>query len=83
MSIWVRTQDKKWLVEVDSIQISGQEVKGFNNVHADGVILGKYSSEKSAVSVLNSIQNNLNSETGIHVVFEMPPDMLEVEKLRR
>jgi hypothetical protein len=83
MSIWVRTQDEKWLVEVQGIQISGQEIKGFNSVHTGGVILGKYSSEKSAVSVLNSIQNKLKSETGIHIVFEMPPEMLEVEKLRR
>lgn len=83
MSIWVRTQDKKWLVEVESIQISGEKIKGFNSVHAGGVILGKYSSEKSAVSVLNSLQNNLKSETGFRLVFEMPPEMVEVEKFRR
>lgn len=72
MSMWIRTQDKTRLAKLDSIQLTGKKIKGFSQFHALGLTLGKYESEESAASALDSLQSKIKSESGYHMVFEMP-----------
>lgn len=72
MSLWIRTQDKMRLVKLDSLQLTGKKIKGFSQFHALGLTLGKYESQESAASALDSLQSKIKGETDYHTVFEMP-----------
>ena len=75
MSFWVRSQDKKNLVEIERFMVAGNKVKGSSKLMALGMTLGKYSSNERAHAVIDSIQRKITSAAGLHIFFEMPQEM--------
>lgn len=63
MSLWVRSQSKKMLIETKSIYIDNNDNK---NILCDGstnttIVIGVYSSYERALKVLDMIVNYINS----------------------
>lgn len=63
MGIWIRTQDRRSLLEVNSIS------KVYNNIYAikeleimEDVLIGRYSTEQRALEILDEIQKRLTGE---------------------
>ena len=81
--MWVRSQDKEVLIDVNHINIF--DIMGECQIRCNpGVYLGTYSTKEKALKVLDRIHKYLNyyideKENGaIHRVFKMPQDS-EVE----
>lgn len=75
MSFWVRSQDKRNLVEIERFIVAGTKVKGYSRLMSLGITLGKYSSNDRAMSVLESIQKKISAAAGEHIFYEMPGEM--------
>ena len=69
--MWVRTQDRERLVKCVSFEINGETPTIFGYTKSYGIALGKYSTEKKALKVLDSIQYRILCEG---IVFQMPQD---------
>jgi hypothetical protein len=67
--MWVRTQNKKDLVNVEGFYIKEVGLYYQITTHKN-TILGKYSTEQRALKVLDTIQKFI----GINDVFQMPQD---------
>ena len=74
MKIWIRTQDKKRLVEVDNITLKGSSLKYVNQQYPFGILLGKYRDGAKAQSVLDTIFTRIKVAGQDDCVFEMPED---------
>lgn len=76
MAIWVRSQDKKTLVEVKSLEITYRPINESFWIVGDEVKwLAKYNTEAEALEVLNNIQEWLKTcDKSVHQVYEMPQD---------
>lgn len=66
MSLWVRSQDKKHLVEIHEASVGGQN----NNVIVcDKLgVLGRYESEERALEVLNEIENAVCNDMKFYIM---------------
>ena len=72
----IRSQDKKRIANIsvcNLIAIVGTQGKSMN-ITVDGMIIGTYSTEEKAISVLDMIENEFKSELCKHRVFQMPQD---------
>lgn len=58
--MWIRSQDKELLRNVNSIEIIKYEGAKYTTIEGDGWHLGAYSSREKALKVLNEIRNELN-----------------------
>ncbi len=74
MKLWIKTQDKKRILEIDNISMKGSSLKFVNQQYPFGILLGKYKEPAKAQSVLDTIYSKLNSSTGSDCIFEMPVD---------
>jgi len=74
MKLWIRTQDKKRVLEVDNITLKGGSLKFVNQQYPFGILLGKYKDTSKAQTILDSIFSKLNSSAGNDCTFEMPED---------
>lgn len=62
MKLWVRSQNRKVLQEVNNIFISAFSSKDIYSWDgADNIILGTYKTKKRALEVLDEIQRKINS----------------------
>lgn len=81
MAIWIRSQDKKRLVNCNSFFYSdclaleeGCFILSYENA-TNLVCLGNYSNKEKALKVLDMIQKELNEEFEMNLeVFQMPQD---------
>ena len=71
--MWVRSQDRKSLLEIDDV-----EIDSVNQIWGSGSLLGKYSTYEKFIRVFDEIQDELDSdvfyETDLPDIFEMPLD---------
>lgn len=71
--MWIRSQDRKSLLEIDDV-----EIDGVNQIWDGGSLLGKYSTYEKVIRVFDEIQDELDSEvfyeTDLPDIFEMPLD---------
>ena len=74
MKLWIKTQDRKKIVEIDNISIKGGALKFVNQQYPFGVLLGKYKDPEKAQTIIETIFSKLNSSGGNDCVFEMPED---------
>lgn len=74
MKLWIKTQDKKRVVEIDNILIKGGTLKYVSQQFPFGVLLGKYKDHDKARSTFDTLFSRLNSAGGNDCVFEMPED---------
>lgn len=79
--MWIRNQDKHFLVNACAFEISDDDVFDGVNYLIIGLsnntsyLLGKYSTEEKALEVLDYIQNEIQSNVyDEQTVFEMPND---------
>lgn len=95
MSLWVRSQNKKELIECDNFSLNSPGEAYVNNVNNARIItnyeivcypfenshciLGTYSTKEKALKVLDMIQNAILID---YIVFQMPQDneVLECQK---
>lgn len=57
--MWIRSQDKKMLIQVDCFTVVGKSIFGFQGPEdSEGVPLGKYENDDRAFDILNMLQNN-------------------------
>lgn len=78
MGIWVRSQDRKQLVNANDFYIS-KRAKGYCISTGRGIDIGSYSSEEKAIKVLNDIQKTISNQLSGQVsyfdsVYQMPND---------
>lgn len=86
MELWIRSQDKKFLIKIDVVfyRVSFF-TKEIYSVFANDITVGNYSSEEKALKVLDMIQDYISepvylgysineSETLVKEVFQMPQD---------
>ncbi|MGN1343780.1 MAG: hypothetical protein ACI4U3_04320 [Traorella sp.] len=86
--MWIRSQDKELLVDVNDFSIEQQyengELSGYS-IDSSDYELGTYSSKENALKVLDMIQETIkNIEIEYHInlnsfVFEMPQDWSDEE----
>ena len=83
MSLWIRSQDKENLINVNKLEITDFCDTYKNAIWGDDILLGKYSSKEKALKVLDMIQEliknmyvGMTNYTG--KPFQMPLDS-EVE----
>lgn len=73
--MWVRSQDKEVLRNVNCIEIIKFEGEKYTTIIGDGCHLGVYSTEEKAMEVLNDIYFRLKySDIDEVLVYEMPVD---------
>ena len=77
--MWIRSQNKKSLLNVNQIEISPSVDKSkyyiCNSLKEESVTLGEYSTEEKALKVLDQIQYNMELfEHELTMVFQMPTD---------
>lgn len=73
--MWIRSQDKKTLMECTKIELDTKNfIVGFNGCYKD---LGVYSTEEKALKVLDKITETINMGYA-DIVYQMPQDS-EVE----
>lgn len=70
--MWIRSQSLAVLVKANEICIENK-----TSIWAEGYLIGKYSTEEKALSVLDEIHCSLNN--GATNVFQMPQDDEDVE----
>lgn len=56
MSLWIRSQDKENLINVNKLEITDFCDTYKNAIWGDDILLGKYSSKEKALKVLDMIQ---------------------------
>ena len=83
MSLWIRSQDKETLINVNKIEITDFCDTHKNAIWGDDILLGRYSSKEKALKVLDMIQEFIkNMYVGVTNYmgkpFQMPLDS-EVE----
>ena len=83
MSLWIRSQDKENLINVNKLEITDFCDAYKNAISGDDILLGKYSSKEKALKVLDMIQELIkNMYVGMtnymSKPFQMPLDS-EVE----
>lgn len=79
--MWIRSQDKQALVNVDKIYINTDKYgPGGADVIGNGVVLGNYERLRDAVNVLNGIQDIIAEKRDNEDVYYMPRDP---EKMRK
>lgn len=86
MSLWIRSQDKENLINVNKIEITDFCDAYKNAIWGDDILLGKYSSKEKALKVLDMIQECIEYNNSSHNsqwdstpyrvynVFQMPLD---------
>lgn len=79
MSLWIRSQDKETLINVNKIEITDFCDAHKNAIWGDDILLGKYSSKEKALKVLDMIQEFIkNMYVGVANYmgkpFQMPLD---------
>lgn len=70
--MWIRSQDKRRLLNVNLVEVDGKEVRGYQHAFFIGdysssndwgsnndILLGKYETEERALEVLDVIHQNL------------------------
>lgn len=67
--MWIRSQNKKILIEVCNLDIDD-----INQIWDGSSLLGKYSSEEKAVKVLDEIQDLIYKACDSGITYEMPQD---------
>ncbi|MEN8154480.1 MAG: hypothetical protein ABFR75_10700 [Acidobacteriota bacterium] len=72
MKLWIRTQDKKRIVCVESVALRGKNLKLYSQQYPLGLLLGKYDTEERAMSVMDTIFTKLKSNGSADLLFEMP-----------
>ncbi|MFR5221557.1 MAG: hypothetical protein ACLTE9_14305 [Thomasclavelia ramosa] len=80
MGIWIRSQDKRRLIECTRFGIDyySDGICDVIGADCDDVFeLGKYKGEEKAVLVLDMIQKHI--ETRINNVFQMPRDIIVID----
>lgn len=60
--MWIRSQDKELLRNVNSIEIIKYEGEKYTTIVGDGWHLGAYSSHEKALKVLDEIQTSIMAE---------------------
>lgn len=82
--MWVRSQNRKNLGCYDSFAVSERTVLGYQGPEdGEGVLLGVYENEETALNVLNKIQDHIstgykkdvisqNERKISQIIFEMP-----------
>ena len=66
--MWIRSQDKKTLVNVEEIRIMNKDI----TIFCGSAILGTYSTEEKALKVLDKIEDMIRYECC--GVFQMPSE---------
>lgn len=61
MEIWIRSQDRRTLINVNKIQIADFRDMYKNAIWGNDVLLGKYSTRQKALKVIDMIENFINS----------------------
>ena len=74
MKLWIKTQDKKRILEIDNISLKGNTLKFMNQQYPFGVVLGKFRDEAKARTVLDTIFSKINSNSGSDCIYEIPED---------
>lgn len=74
--MWIRTQEKKELVDVNYIRVYKENIRGFNV--ANNILLGVYSTEEKALKVMDMLEKEIHLDACQTRVFQMPQDS-EVE----
>ncbi len=72
MKLWIKTQDKKKIVCIESASVKGKNIRFYSQQYPFGLLLGKYDTEERALSVLETIFTKLKSSSSVDVIFEMP-----------
>lgn len=73
--MWIRTQNKKALFKVTEIVACLNEQDGKYELVYDGWLLGAYSTESLAMTILDKIHRKLDNELELNLdVFQMPED---------
>lgn len=70
--MWIRSQDKELLRNVNSIEIIKYEGEKYTTILGDGWNLGAYSTKEKALRVLDGIQNQIEYKN--IEVHQMPQD---------
>lgn len=78
MGIWVRSQDKRRLINANNLSVRHMSIYTYDIIGKE-IYLGSYKTEERAIEILNDIQNilmNINpSAMGKSiVVYEMPQE---------
>lgn len=63
--MWIRSQDKELLKNVNSIEIIEFDGEKYTTIQGDGWHLGVYSTKEKALKVLDEIQNAIE-DTGFY-----------------
>lgn len=77
--LWVRTQDKKRLINVNEIYIDANVIKANYKEYYSGceyVFLGEYSKEERAIEILDEIQEKIEYylDDKLSTIYEMPEE---------
>lgn len=93
--MWIRSQDKRGLVNATQIEVIGNSVRDLEH----DVLLGSYKNQENAIKVLDKIQNRMigakqlklisfTRNLGIDanmcklLVYEMPQEEVEVDGIK-
>ena len=68
MELWVRSQDKKAILIITTLEIHSKQIFTYD-VALNAIVLGKYVNEERALEVLDEIQDRL---LGRHILYKMP-----------
>lgn len=68
--MWIRSQDKKMLVDVKQIEVFDMYVYGYYEREAKHIELGEYDTESDAMKVMDMIQDGLPYDRTR--IFQMP-----------
>ncbi len=74
MKLWIKTQDKKRILEINNISLKGSTLRFINQQYPFGIVLGKYKDRDKVQTVLDTIFSKLNSASGNDCVYEIPED---------
>lgn len=67
--MWIRSQSLAVLVKVNEVCIEDK-----TKIWAEGYLIGKYSTEEKALSVLDEIQRFIYHIDNLYATFQMPQD---------
>lgn len=67
--MWIRSQGRKILTEIQNLDIDD-----INQIWDGSSLLGKYSTEEKALSVLDEIQRFIYHIDNLYATFQMPQD---------
>ena len=75
MELWVRSQDKEVLMNINHLYLSDNSIVGYCQSTFTSPILGKYKTKKRAIEILDEIQDLLqNAYVGSlnRIVYQIP-----------